>query len=363
MFKIVTVVGARPQFVKASVLSRAIRKSDEFEEVLIHTGQHFDENMSSIFFTELGMSDPDYNLGIGGLSHGAQTGRMLEGIEKILLDEKPDVLLVYGDTDSTAAGALAASKLHIPVAHVEAGLRSFNKRMPEEQNRIITDHLSSWLFTPTATASSNLRKEGIAESAIHEVGDIMLDMAKWVTNRSSESDSLIKTLELEKGAYALATVHRAENTDSPEKLRSIISGLSRISESLMPVVLPLHPRTKKYLSEFSIELPDNNRFKIVDPLGYLEFSELISGAQIILTDSGGLQKEAFFHSVPCVTLRDETEWGELVECGANLLVDALDEDSIFEVAGEMKEKPVPELPLYGSGNTADLILRCLSEKQ
>ncbi len=348
MNKILTVVGARPQFIKASSVSRAINKSQYFEEVVVHTGQHFDNNMSSIFFEELSITTPDYNLGIAGASHGLMTGRQLEAIEKVLMDERPNYVLVYGDTNSTLAGALAAAKMNIPLVHVEAGLRSFNRRMPEEINRVLTDHAANILFTPTETASSNLLKEGISKDKIINVGDVMYD-ASLFFKKEARKPSFIDDFGKGFDKFILATVHRAENTDNPDRLRKIFKGLST---SPLPVIMPLHPRTKSCLAEFNIEL--NSNIHLLDPVGYLEMIWLESNCHIVCTDSGGVQKEAYFFHKPCVTMRDETEWVELVDSGWNILVGCDDKAikngiSNFDIPNNYGE-------LYGHGNSADLII-------
>jgi UDP-GlcNAc3NAcA epimerase len=354
--KIVTVIGARPQFVKAAVVSRAMSIAEEkIYEMIVHTGQHFDVNMSEIFFSELGINAPSFNLGIGGGTHGQNTGRMIEKIEEVIIAEKPDWVLVYGDTDSTLAGALAAAKLHIPVAHVEAGLRSFNRNMPEEINRIVTDHVSSLLFAPTDTASSNLTKEGIAGNKVRQVGDVMYDAALFYGKQSDQKIDYLNQLQLVQRAYILATIHRAENTDNKNRLQSIMDGLRKTSST---IVWPMHPRAKKRLAEFDISVPSNVR--IIDPVGYLDMVMLEKNARAIATDSGGVQKEAYFHKVPCVTLRDETEWLELVEVGANMLVGA-NADAIAHALTDKQflERNSFESHLYGDGNTGARIAQSL----
>ncbi len=359
--KITTVIGARPQFIKASALSRAIREYPDIHETIVHTGQHYDPNMSDVFFEELEVPAPAHHLGIGGKTHGAQTGQMLEAIERLLLEDRPDYLLVYGDTDSTLAGALAASKLLIPVVHVEAGLRSRNMAMPEEQNRIVTDHLASRLFTPTLESSENLIKEGISSARIKQVGDIMFDVAIWARGRAASTVDVLSRYRVAEKEYAVVTCHRAENTDDPERLRNIMNGLNEIADSHLPVLLPLHPRTIKRMEENSIPVPDSSNLQIVEPLGYLEFAQLVARSKVVITDSGGLQKEAFFHSVPCVTLRDETEWTELVECGANRLVDVSVSGALVAAVESAGDSEVVERPLYGNGKTAEAILDSLSD--
>lgn len=319
--KIVTILGARPQFIKAAALSVVLKES--FDEVLVHTGQHYDSNMSDVFFEELNIPKPDYYLNIGSGSHGAMTGEMLIEIEKVLEIEKPDFVLVYGDTNSTLAGALAASKMLIPLIHVEAGLRSFNKAMPEEQNRILTDHLSSFLFAPTETAVENLRKEGITKG-VHLVGDVMYDGILHFSGLAKEKSSILETLNLREKAFILCTIHRAENTNNVNRLKAIFEALNESGEQ---IVLPLHPRTLKYMSDYGIKAAENIR--IIEPLGYLDMVRLEDTAKKMVTDSGGVQKEAFFLGVPCVTLREETEWVETVEDGWNILVGA-SKDQILE---------------------------------
>lgn len=310
MKKIVTVLGARPQFIKASVVSQALSATGRLREVLVHTGQHFDANMSEVFFRELAMSAPAYNLDIHGGTHGAMTGRMLADVERILISERPDAALVYGDTNSTIAGALAAAKLHIPVAHVEAGLRSFNLRMPEEINRILTDRISHWLFAPTDTAVRNLMAEGVAESQILEVGDVMYDVALQHGARANGAGGIVDHLGLGGQPYVLATIHRAENTDDTDRLNTLVDALTIVARK-RPVIWPIHPRTRQLLARRCRPEAALRGMHLLDPIGYLSMIELEKNAAAIATDSGGVQKEAFFHRVPCVTLRDETEWVEL----------------------------------------------------
>lgn len=352
--KIITIIGARPQFIKAAVVSRALQQIGETaEEKIIHTGQHFDANMSDIFFDELDIPKPHFHLGVGGGTHAQNTGRMMEKIEAVLLEEKPSMVLVYGDTDSTLAGAVAAVKLHIPVAHVEAGLRSFNKKMPEEINRILTDHAADILFTPTATATAHALKEGIATKKIQQVGDVMYDAALYYSSKAD--NSILERLSLQSKQFILTTLHRAENVDNKERLQQILNGLAK---SNMKVILPMHPRTKKRLQEFGLVLPVN--ISIIDPAGYLEMIMLEKHAALIATDSGGVQKEAYFHQTPCVTMRDETEWVELVECGANILTGA-DENKI-ETAIKTSLNISPGIfnnPLYGNGNAGMLIAKAI----
>ncbi|HAX90787.1 MAG TPA: UDP-N-acetylglucosamine 2-epimerase (non-hydrolyzing) [Rhodospirillaceae bacterium] len=314
--KILTIVGARPQFVKAAAVSRAIRTfGKDLIEVMVHTGQHHDANMSDLFFEELEIPKPAYHLDIHGGGHGQMTGRMLEAIEGIIEQEKPDWLLVYGDTNSTLAGALAAAKMHVPVVHIEAGLRSFNKAMPEEINRIMTDHVGTLLFCPTQTSIDNLATEGITQG-VHFVGDVMFDATIHAKAYAEKHSKILETLGLTAGSYALATVHRAENTSSKETLSTIIDYLLAIAKNEMPVVLPLHPRTKKVAEEFGVSLEG---LHLCEPLGYMDMARLLGGCAQVLTDSGGVQKEAYFYRKPCITLRSETEWVETVEAGWNRL--------------------------------------------
>jgi UDP-GlcNAc3NAcA epimerase len=344
MKKIVTIVGARPQFIKAATVSRVIIERGDINEVLIHTGQHFDSNMSDVFFEELDIRPPDINLGIGGGSHGQNTGRMIESIEKSLLIEKPDWVLVYGDTDSTLAGTLAAVKLNIPIAHVEAGLRSFNRHMPEEVNRILTDHAASLLFVPTKTAADNLVKEGIAESKIKMVGDVMYDATLYYLDRAFQPASF----KLAEGAqFFLCTIHRAENTNNLARLKAIVKLLNELAENI-PIILPLHPRTKEALNRLQLEKLSHN-IKIINPVTFLEMNWLLSQCEIVLTDSGGVQKEAYFHRKPCITLRDETEWIELVASGWNHLVSPLKAKSADIITFSKNQMSIQSEALYGDG--------------
>lgn len=355
--KIVTIVGARPQFIKAAAVSREVLKHpDQLEEVMVHTGQHYDPNMSQVFFDELEIPAPRYNLEVSGGSHGAMTGRMLEGIERILLDEKPDWVLIYGDTNSTLAGALAAAKLHIPVAHVEAGLRSFNMRMPEEINRILADRVSSLLLCPTEAAVQHLRSEGVT-AGVHNVGDVMYDVALYYCDRARATSKILQALSLQEKNFALVTCHRAENTDDPVRLEGIVSALAQIASD-MPVVLPLHPRTRKLLQQFGLER-HLAALTVVEPLPFLDMVALEQAARVILTDSGGVQKEAFFYRVPCITMREETEWVETVELGWNHLVGA-DRARILEAYAALEDgrAEVSGQP-YGDGRAAARILALL----
>ena len=354
--KVATIVGARPQFIKAATVSRAIRNNHAncIAEVLVHTGQHYDENMSKVFFEELDIPQPNYHLGIAGGHHGEMTGKMLAAIEKVLLTERPDWVLVYGDTNSTLAGALAAVKLHIPLAHVEAGLRSFNMRMPEEVNRILTDRVSSLLFCPTLTAVKNLKAEGIVKG-VHNVGDVMYDAALFYRDRARETSDILDCLSLREEGFALATCHRAENTDDPIRLREICLGLSEVGSSL-PVVFPIHPRTRKLIEENGLQ-QSLLQIKVIDPIPFFDMIALEQAAKLILTDSGGVQKEAFFYGVPCITMRDETEWVETVESGANRLVGA-NRERIQVAARQLIPKSRTDNPtrVYGTGKAATAIL-------
>jgi UDP-GlcNAc3NAcA epimerase len=358
-FKIVTVLGARPQFIKASALSRLARQSDRFSEVIVHTGQHYDENMSDVFFRELEIDAPRHQLMTGGQGHGAMTGRQIEGVESILMAERPDAVLVYGDTNSTLAGAIAASKLHIPIAHVEAGLRSYNRRMPEEINRVLTDHISEWLFTPTAAGGKSLATEGVDARQVFNVGDVMFDVALFFADKARRESAILDRLGLSERAYCVATVHRAENTDDPERLQAILAALTRLGRDL-PVVLPLHPRTRAVIARMGIVPEAGGALRLIDPVGYLDMTRLLQGARVVATDSGGLQKEAFFHKAPCVTLRDETEWVELIELGWNRIPRSLDAAGIDAAIGEaLASSPAPDAMPYGDGNAAGAIIDVL----
>jgi UDP-GlcNAc3NAcA epimerase len=333
--RLLTVVGARPQFVKAAAISRAVAARDDVEEILLHTGQHFDPAMSRIFFDELGIAAPKVDLAIHGGSHGAMTGRMLAGIEAVILAERPDLVLVPGDTNSTLAGALAAAKLHVPVAHLEAGLRSFNRAMPEEINRVLTDHESQLLLCPTGTAIGNLRREGIVDG-VHHIGDVMYDAALFAAARARCS-VVVERLGLRGRPYAVATVHRAESTDDPDRLAEII-GFLRECACRCTVVLPLHPRTRAQIVRWQLDL---GPIAVCEPLGYLDMHRLLQTAVAVYTDSGGLQKEAYFHRVPCVTLRSETEWVETVDAGWNRLWRGPD------------YRPRHDIAAYGDGHAAE----------
>ncbi len=355
MLKIVTIIGARPQFIKAAVVSRYIRNNhyNKLKEIIVHTGQHYDTNMSDIFFEQMDIPRPDYFLDVNGLGHGAMTGQMLEKIEKVLIDEKPDWVLVYGDTNSTLAGALAAKKLHIKLAHVEAGLRSFNMSMPEEVNRILTDRISNILFCPTNQAVANLKTEGYdnIDTLVLKSGDVMQDAAMYYSPKSKKPN--IPTLK----NYILCTIHRAENTDNIERLKSIFSALSEISK-LYPIILPIHPRTNSIIKRNNIDLKYKN-ISIIEPVGYLEMIYLLKNCKIVMTDSGGLQKEAFFFDKLCLTLRDETEWVELVENSFNIVVGS-NKESIIKGFEKLKSfTPDFEKDLYGKGKAGKNIVEAI----
>jgi UDP-GlcNAc3NAcA epimerase len=355
--KILTIIGARPQFVKAATLSREIKKHSQSQEIIVHTGQHFDANMSDIFFEEMDIPKPNYNLNINGLSHGAMTGQMLDGIERIVLNEMPDVVLVYGDTNSTLAGALAAKKMQIKVAHVEAGLRSFNMQMPEEINRILTDRLSDWLFCPTDTAINNLKNEGFEKftSKIIKTGDVMEDAALFYAQKAEIKSNIIEALNLKGKNYILATIHRAENTDIIENLLSIIKAFNLLNKKI-PVIVPLHPRTKKIIEQNSMTI----NFTIIDPVGYFDMIMLLKNCTLVITDSGGLQKEAFFFRKYCITTREQTEWIELIENGYNYIT-GTETETIVNISLALISKEFPEIiNLYGNGKACENICQELA---
>jgi len=352
--KIVTIVGARPQFIKAAPVSRVWRQ--EHSEVLVHTGQHYDDNMSAIFFRELDIPEPDYNLGVGSGPHGRQTGQMLMRIEEMLLQERPDAVLVYGDTNSTLAGALAAVKLHIPVAHVEAGLRSFNREMPEEHNRVLADHCADLLFCPTQSAVDWLAAEGVT-NGVHLTGDVMFDAVLHNVEIAQNRSTILANLQLEPNEYLLATIHRPYNTDVPERLKDILAAFVDVD---MPIVFPVHPRTRQYITQLNIERLAGSKVKMIEPVGYLAMLMLEQNARLILTDSGGVQKEAYFMGVPCLTLRPETEWVETVKAGWNLVVDANRERIVRVVTEHIWPNESPK-PVFGDGRAAEKILRALVE--
>jgi UDP-GlcNAc3NAcA epimerase len=354
--KIATILGARPQFIKAAAVSRVVRSefSGRIEEFIVHTGQHFDDNMSQVFFDELDIPRPKHHFALSGGNHGQMTGKMLEAIESVLLEEKPDWVLIYGDTNSTLAGALAAAKLHIPVAHVEAGLRSFNMRMPEEVNRIVADRLSTLLFCPTQTAVDNLAAEAL-KKGVYNVGDVMYDVALYYRDKASNQSGALAQCKVEPKKFALATSHRAENTDDADRLKAILVALDQLA-SQMPVVFPLHPRTRKLIQSYGF---GNllNRLMVTDPLPFLDMVALEQNAALILTDSGGVQKEAFFYGVPCITMRDETEWVETVQSGWNKLTGANTQAVLDAVHQHLASPPIAALTSpYGTGNASSAIL-------
>jgi UDP-GlcNAc3NAcA epimerase len=373
MIKILTIIGARPQIIKAAAVSRAIRSSfsDKIKEIIVHTGQHYDANMSEVFFDELNIPRPDYNLNVGSGNHGKQTALMIDGIEEILLSEKPHGIVLYGDTNSTLAGAIAASKIHVPVIHIEAGLRSFNKSMPEEINRIMCDHVSTLLFSPTNTGYKNLVKEGFKENnsppytadnpKIYHCGDVMYDNSLFFSEIAEKKTDILKVNELSTNNFILATIHRNSNTDEPQRLNALFSSIEKISrENKVRVILPLHPRTAKLLSQnlsFEIfeRLTANNLIKIIPPVSFLEMIALEKNASLIMTDSGGVQKEAFFFKKPCIILRPETEWVELVECGSAIIADA-DEKKIIEAYEFYSNKNDFVFPsIFGDGKASEFI--------
>jgi len=378
--KLVTIIGARPQIIKAAALSRAIRNhyADRIQEVIVHTGQHYDENMSQVFFDELGIPHPDYNLHVGSASHGVQTARMTEGIEDLLTKEQPDFIVLYGDTNSTLAGAVAAAKIHVPIVHIEAGLRSFNKSMPEEINRIVCDHCSTLLFTPTKAGLDNLKREGfpIDESGVstgstaaaptidnpkvYHCGDIMYDNSLHFASVAEEKTDIIQRLALAGKPFILATIHRDSNTDHPERLNAIFDALIQLSKEVQ-VVLPLHPRTAKLLktnldSDKQAQLFNRPNISLIPPVSFLEMIALERHAQLVMTDSGGVQKEAYFFKKPCVILRPETEWVEIVETGNAILADA-DESRIMEAWKHFQDNPPTTFPeIFGDGHAAEFML-------
>lgn len=368
MINLLTVIGARPQIIKAAAISRAVKNSfsDRVEERILHTGQHYDANMSQVFFDELDIPAPNYNLGVGSGSHGEQTAKMIDGIEKVLRSEPFDGIILYGDTNSTLAGAVAAAKMQVPVSHIEAGLRSFNMVMPEEQNRIVCDHLSSILFAPTQTAVDNLAKEGLTSSKalfrgnkerlVIKSGDVMYDNALFYSKLAEQKSTILSDCRVTPGSYILATIHRDFNTDDPQRIRSIFNALSTIADKNdIPIILPLHPRTRKYLPEsFS------NRIQIIPPASFFDILVLEKNARVVMTDSGGVQKEAFFFGRPCVILRPETEWVEIVDNGAGLLADA-DFDRIISAYDTLSCKDVHFPPLFGDGHAAERILSTILE--
>ncbi len=379
MKKLITIVGARPQIIKSSAISRAIHQKFQgvLEEIIVHTGQHYDENMSKVFFDEMNIPQPNYNLNVGSGSHASQTAKMLEGLEEIFITEKPDGVIVYGDTNSTIAGALAAVKIHIPLIHIEAGLRSFNKSMPEEINRIASDHMSTLLFTPTTTGLENLRKEGftllnegkasVDNPFVYHCGDIMFDNSLYFSRVSEDSARILSELGLEGKEYILGTIHRDSNTDDPEKMNAIFSALLDLASDGMNVVLPLHPRTRKKLEtdlseDMRKRLINIENLMIIPPAGFLDIIALEKNAKLIITDSGGLQKEAFFFHKPCIILRPQTEWIEIVKNGNAILGDA-DYQRIMSAYKELTEKTdYTYPPFYGDGKAAEFICSVIAEE-
>jgi len=378
MIKLLTIIGARPQIIKAAALSRAIEKGfkNQVKEVILHTGQHYDDSMSDVFFREMQIPEPDYNLEIGSASHGSQTGKMIEGIEQVILQEKPDGIVVYGDTNSTLAGALAAAKLHIPVIHVEAGLRSFNKQMPEEINRITCDHVSTLLFSPTLTGIRNLEQEGIVHhenqslsfdtQGVYHNGDVMYDNTLFFRNLAIENSPILKNLDLENKSYILATIHRPSNTDRTENLHSIVQALNDISrETNMEIILPFHPRTVAILNrDESVKskelIQSNERLRLIPAVSFLDMIRLESGASLLLTDSGGVQKEAWFMEKPVVVLREETEWVEIIEAGNGILAGADRNRIVAATMQFLKVPPTAYPPIFGDGKAAARILEVLT---
>ena len=367
--KIVTIIGARPQIIKAAALSRAIKNNyaDRIHEVIVHTGQHYDDNMSQVFFDELGIPRPDYNLHVGSASHGVQTAKMMEGIEDILLAEKPDFIVLYGDTNSPLAGAVAASKIHVPIAHIEAGLRSFNKSMPEEINRIVCDHCSTLLFTPTLAGLNNLQREGfpmdndgpytIDNPKVYHCGDIMYDNSLHFSSIADRKTDILQRLGLTRKTFVLATLHRDGNTDDPDRLNAILEAFTELAKETT-VVFPMHPRTRKHAVDFH---PDN--VIVTEPLSFLEMVQLEKQAQLILTDSGGVQKESYFFKKPCVIMRPETEWVEIVKAGAATLADA-DKDSILQASRQYLQHPPVDFPeIFGDGHAATFMLEKMITSQ
>ena len=375
--KIVTIIGARPQIIKAAALSRAIKThyADRIQEIIVHTGQHYDDNMSQVFFDELQIPRPDHNLHVGSASHGVQTARMTEGIEALLIKEQPDYIVLYGDTNSTLAGAVAAAKIHVPIVHIEAGLRSFNKSMPEEINRIVCDHCSTLLFTPTLVGMENLRREGfpmdndgpftIDNPKVYHCGDIMYDNSLHFADIAEEKTDIIQRLELANKPFILATIHRDSNTDHPERLNAIFSALMRLSKECQ-VVLPLHPRTSKLLKtnlkkDLQEQLFSNQNIRLIPPVSFIEMIALERHAQLVMTDSGGVQKEAYFFKKPCVILRPETEWVEIVQTGNAILTDA-DESRIMEAWRHFQSNPPTSFPeIFGDCHATEFMLEKMLE--
>lgn len=375
MIKLVTIIGARPQIIKASALSRAIRNhfSEDIQEIIVHTGQHYDENMSNVFFEEMEIPKPQYNLQVGSCSHGKQTAMMIQGIEELLLKEKPDFIVLYGDTNSTLAGAIAASKIHIPIVHIEAGLRSFNKSMPEEINRIMCDHASTLLFSPTQTGFKNLIAEGFNPKnkapfnadnpGIYHCGDVMYDNSLYFADLAENNSSILKKLNIDPQEYLLGTIHRDNNTDIPIRFNAIFNALDQISRAhKIPIVLPLHPRTSKLLEKNLVSatyesVVANPFIKIIPAVSFFDMVVLEKNARLILTDSGGVQKEAYFYQKPCIILRSETEWKEIIEQGAGIVSDANEENIIHAFDHFSNTKKIKFPPIFGDGKAAEFICK------
>jgi len=374
MIKIVTIIGARPQIIKAAAISRCIKNSfkKEIQEVIVHTGQHYDKNMSEVFFSEMEIPKPKYNLGVGSMSHAKQTALMMEKIEEVLIKEKPNLVILYGDTNSTLAGSVAAAKIHIPVVHIEAGLRSFNKSMPEEINRIVCDHTSTLLFSPTPTGIDNLKNEGINlknklpynidNPGVFHCGDIMFDNAKYYIHKAEKKSSVLKELKLKNNNFLLATIHRDNNTDDPKRLNSIFSAIHKISsKNKLQIVIPLHPRTSKILEknlkpQLYRSITENPFITIIPPVSFFDMINLEKNSLMIITDSGGVQKEAYFYKRPCIIIRSETEWVEIVKAGAAKICDA-DENKIINAFNFYKSSNLKSLPsIFGNGKAADFII-------
>lgn len=356
MTKVLTVIGTRPQFIKAAAVARAIKQHGGIQEVLLHTGQHYDDAMSDIFFREMDLPKPDYHFSINTSTHATMTAQMLEGIEQAIIKEKPDTVLVYGDTNSTLAGALAASKLHVPVAHVEAGLRSFYMDMPEEVNRILTDRLSTQLFCPTEVAMQNLKNEGLTEPdrLVVNTGDVMYDAALYYAKQSAKKSDIIQKLGLKKDGYLLVTFHRAENTDNKERLEAIVKAINTLAKE-HTIVLPLHPRTRKMMEQFHLKL----HCMVIEPVGYFDMLSLLQNSHLVLTDSGGLQKEAYFFHKYCIILRDQTEWVELTQAGCSVLAGAVKEHILHGVANMYNKQFINGNIFYGNGKASALICQHL----
>ncbi len=360
MLKVITVVGARPQFIKASVVSRVFQQYANIQELIIHTGQHYDESMSDVFFQELDIPKPVYNLGVGGGHHGSMTAKMLEGLEILFLKHRPDWVLVYGDTNSTLAASLAASKLNIKIAHVESGLRSFNRKMPEEVNRVLTDHLSSVLFAPTALSVENLSREGIVENVVQS-GDVMFDSVLYFGSKGERNDSLVEKLGLKSSQFIVATCHRPENTDNKIKLNNIFSALIKAAKEYR-IVMPIHPRTIKCLEKKGLLDKVRASVDIIDPVGYFDMLCLLENAILVLTDSGGLQKEAFFSGTPCITVREQTEWLELVDSGWNILLPPRCPEDIYQKIKQTIGTQGSACDVYGDGKASEKIVQALIEQ-